>query len=134
MEIAIIIGVVVLIVIFFMYTSKSGAKLLAEREAKIAASGKGRAKIIGSGPVGISGTGNGGRYQAYKFTLEVNDGYQSPYRTAVIWEVYTMGAPKVQEGMEIKVRIDAADKNIVYPSVEGVSYSWMGMMMERKNR
>lgn len=33
MELALILGVVVLIILFFIFSSKSGAKLLAEREA-----------------------------------------------------------------------------------------------------
>jgi hypothetical protein len=58
----------------------------------------------------------------------VNDGYQSPYKTEVIWEVYPMGTPKVQTGMEIDVRIDSEDKMIVYPTADGVAFSWNGLM------
>jgi hypothetical protein len=130
-ELIIIFGVVAVIVLFFIFTSKSGAKMLKEREEKMGRASKGKAKILGSVPVGMSGTGHGGRYQAYKFTLEVGDAYMEPYKTKVIWEVYPMGAPKVQDGMEINVKIDADDKNIVYPSADGVSYSWNAMMMNK---
>lgn len=129
MEIAIILGVVALIVGFFMYASKSGAKMLKEREERFSRASRGRAKILSGSPAGISGTGSGGRYQGYKFKLEVSDGYQSPYQADVIWEVYPMGTPKVQTGMELDVRIDAEDKMIVYPVADGVAFSWNGLMM-----
>lgn len=40
-----------------------------------------------------------------------------------------MGVPKVQEGMEVDVKIDADDPNIVYPLIQSVQYSWNGAMM-----
>jgi hypothetical protein len=127
-EVIIAVSVVALIVGFFLYASKSGAKLLKEREERMSRSSRGRAKILSGSPAGISGTGSGGRYQGYNFKLEVNDGYQSPYKTEVIWEVYPMGTPKVQTGMEIDVRIDSEDKMIVYPTADGVAFSWNGLM------
>jgi hypothetical protein len=39
-----------------------------------------------------------------------------------------MGAPKVQQGMEISVKIDAEDNDIIYPIADGVSFSWNGLM------
>ncbi len=128
-EVIIIVGVFAAIVLFFIFTSKSGAKMLKEREERFARSIKGRAKILSGSPAGIGGTGSGGRYQGYNFKLEVSDGYQSPYQADVIWEVYPMGAPKVQTGMEIDVRIDAEDKMIVYPVADGIAFSWNGLMM-----
>ncbi len=128
-EVIIIIGVVVIIFGFFMFASKSGAKMLKEREDRMARSTRGRAKILSGSPAGISGTGSGGRYQGYNFNLEVSDGYQSPYQADVIWEVYPMGAPKVQTGMELDVRIDAEDQMIVYPVADGIAFSWNGLMM-----
>ena len=46
MEIIIPIAVVVVIVAFFIYASKGGAKLLAEREARMAKAEKGKAVVI----------------------------------------------------------------------------------------
>ena len=80
MEIIIPIAVVVVIVIFFIYASKGGAKLLAEREARMAKAEKGKAVVIGSHTASIRGTGNGGHYQGYGFTLEVSNAYKEPYR------------------------------------------------------
>ena len=132
MEIIIPIAVILGIIFFFMYASKSGAKLLKEREEKINRAESGKAKILGYSVQGLRGTGNAGRYQAVKFTLEVWNAYKSPYKTATVWEVYDMGAPLVQEGMEINVKIDADDPMIVYPSVNSVSYSWMGSQLFNK--
>jgi hypothetical protein len=132
-EVIIIISVFAAIIIFFMFASKSGAKLIKEREEKLSRAGKGKAKILGSIPMGLRGTGSGGQYQAYKFTLEAGNGFQIPYKTEVVWEVYPMGAPKVQDGMEVDVKIDADDPNIVYPVISNIEYSWTGAMMG-KNR
>lgn len=133
-EVLIIAGVFVLIIGFFMYASKSGAKLIAAREARMAKAENGNAKILGTTPVGLSGTGHGGRYQAYKFTLEVSSEYKSAYKTECVWEVYPIGAPKVQDGMEVKVKIDAEDPDYVYPLAEGTAFSWNWTMMHKKKK
>ncbi len=134
MEILIPIIVVAVIVVFFIYASKGGAKLLAEREAKLAKAEKGKAVIIGSHAAGIRGTGNGGHYQGYEFTLDVSNAYKAPYRAKCVWEVYPMGAPKVQNGMEVNVKIDAEDDQLVYPMEDGLAFSWNFQMMNRKKK
>jgi len=74
-------------------------------------------------------TGAGGEYQALEFTLQVSNQYQAAYTAKSSWEVYPMGAPKVQQGMEIDVKIDAEDNSIIYPIADGISFSWRGLMM-----
>ena len=106
-----------------------GAKLLKERENRLNRAERGRAKILGYNTMGLSGTGSYGRYQAYKFDLEVWSEYKAPYKTSSCWNVYDMGVPKVQEGNEIDVKIDADDPNIVYPMEQSVEFSWTGAMM-----
>jgi hypothetical protein len=127
-ELIIIVGIVVIIVGFYFWGVKGGEKMKAERTRRLASAENGTAKIISSEPAGLSGTGKGGQYQAYEFTLEVSNPYKSPYITRSIWEVYPMGAPKVQQGMEISVKIDAEDNDIIYPIADGVSFSWNGLM------
>ena len=122
------------IIIFFVINSKSRTKALKEREERHARASKGRAKIISSTPAGLSGTGSGGNYQAYNFILEVSDGFLSPYNTEVIWEVYPIGAPKAQKGMELDVKIDSEDKTIIYPDAEGIAFSWNGLMLQMAKR
>lgn len=133
-EVLIILGVVAAIVIFFMYASKSGAKMLAEREAKIARAEKAKAIVIGSHAAGIRGTGSGGQYQGYEMTLEVSNSYKEPYRAVCVWEVYPMGAPKVQNGMEVNVKIDAEDDQIIYPMDQGLALSWNYLMMHKRKK
>lgn len=131
MEVVIAIVVVFIgIVIFFVINSKSRNKALKEREERLARASRGRAKIISSSPAGLSGTGLGGNYQAFKLSIEVSDGFQAPYRTEVIWEVYPMGTSKVQNGMELDVKIDRQDKTIVYPDADGLAISWNGLMIQ----
>ncbi|MBZ0203947.1 MAG: hypothetical protein K8I03_13090 [Ignavibacteria bacterium] len=132
MELIIILGVVASVVLFFMYASKSGAKMLAEREARKNKAEKAKAKIIGSHSVGLRGTGSGGHYQAYEFTLEVSNQYKAAYRAKCTWEVYPMGAPKAQEGMEVNVKIDTEDDQIIYPMDNGLEFSWTWQVMNKK--
>ena len=134
MQVLIPIAVLLAIVIFFMWASNSGGKLMKEREEKLKRAEKGRAKILGFGTVGLRETGDGGHYQAYNFTLEVSSEYKSSYKTETVWEVFPMGVPKVQEGMEVDVKIDADDPMIVYPSINGVSFPWLGAQMHGKNK
>lgn len=129
LEIIIIVGIVGIIVGFYFWGVKGGAKIKAERSERLAKAENGTAKIVSSKPAGLSGTGPGGQYQAYKFTLEVSNPYKSAYTTKSVWEVYPMGAPKVQQGMELNVKIDAEDKDIIYPVADGLSFSWNGLMM-----
>ena len=131
-EVLIIVGVFAAIIGFFMYASKSGAKMLAERDARIAKGEKGKAIIIGSHAAGIRGTGNGGYYQGYEFTLEVSNAFKEPYRAKCVWEVYPMGAPKVQQGMQVNVKIDAEDDQMIFPMDQGLAFSWNFQMMNKK--
>lgn len=132
MDILIPIAVVLVIIAFFMYASKSGAKLLKEREERITKAEKAKAVVIGSHTAGIRGTGSGGHYQGYEMTLEVSNAFKAPYRAKCVWEVYPMGAPKVQNGMEVNVKIDTEDDQIIYPMEQGLAISWNYMMMHKK--
>jgi hypothetical protein len=132
MDIIIPIAVVLAIISFFVYASKSGAKLVKERLERINRAEKGKAKILAISTGGVRGTGTHGRYQSYSFSLEVWNEYKSPYKAETVWEVYDMGVPKVQEGMEVNVKIDAEDVSVIYPSVQFVEYSWLGSMIKDK--
>ena len=123
------IAVVLAVVAFFIYASKSGAKMLKEQAERIAKAERGKAKILGFSMIGLSGTGSSGRYQAYRFSLEVSNAFKTPYKARSAWNVYPMGAPRVQVGMEVNVKIDVDDPNIIYPSVQDVEFSFMGMKL-----
>ena len=132
--IEIIIPIVVIffvLFLFFAFASKAGGKMIKERQERVSRSEFGKAKIIGYSPEGLRGTGSGGHFQAYNFTLEVSSEYKSPYKTTAVWEAYPMAVPVLQEGKEVKVRIDADDRNIIYPNMPSVEYSWNGAMIEK---
>ena len=133
-ETIIIIAVILAVIFFFAYASKSGGKMMQEREDKINKAGAGRAKVLSFQMVGLRGTGKYGEYQANRFTLEVSSQYKAPYQTSCTWNVYTMGAPKVQEGCELDVKIDIDDPNVVYPMANGVEYSWNGAILDKVHR
>lgn len=126
-----LIAIVLALILFFVYASRSGAKLMKQREDRLGRAEKGSAKILGFSAVGLRGTGSGGEYQAYKFTLEVSNAYKAAYKTSSVWAVFPMGAPSVQVDKEVDVKIDTDDNNIIYPLVNGVEFSWTGEMMDR---
>ena len=119
---------VLLLIIFFV--SKAGGKLIKERQEKMSRAESGKAKILSYSTVGLRGTGKGGQFQAYRFTLEVSNNFKSPYHTTTVWEVYPMAVPSLQEGKEVNVKIDADDPNVIYPDMLSVEYSWNGMIIE----
>ncbi|MGB4774707.1 MAG: hypothetical protein WBP45_06030 [Daejeonella sp.] len=108
--------------------------MLFKRQEALARAKKGRAKILELTLLPLRGTGIHGYYQAYTFTLEVNNGSDTPYKTQSTWEVYPIGTPNAQQNLEIDVKIDADDPNTIYPLVTGVEYSWNAVMMYGKKK
>jgi len=45
-----------------------------------------------------------------------------------------MGAPKAQQGMEVNVKIDTEDDQMIYPMDDGLAFSWNSQMMHKKNK
>jgi len=119
------------VILLIVYLTKSGGKLIAERQERISRSEKGKAKILGFSTIGFAGTANAGGFQAYKFTLEVSSAYKAPYNAETVWNVFPMGIPKVQVGNEVDVKIDVDDPSIIYPDIQAVEYSWSAAEFER---
>ena len=134
MEIAIILSVAATIILFFIYVSKSGEKMIALRQERISRAQNGKAKILSFSSFGTGGNGQQGRFQVYSFRIVVSNGYSSPYETTAAWAVYNMGSPNVQKDMTVDVKIDADDPMTVYPLVPGVEYSWTGSMILKKRK
>ncbi len=130
MDIFIPIGIVLAVVIFFVWATKSGGKLIKEREEKISRAEAGKAKILGYKTVGFMGRGAQGQFHANRFDLEVSNAYKSPYKAVAMWNVYEMAIPTVQIGKEVDVKIDADDPQIIYPNLQGVEYSWSAAIIE----
>jgi hypothetical protein len=134
MEFVILAVVVLGVAGILVWLTKSGGKLINERNKKLKKAEAGKAKVLAFKSVGFRGTGEQGEFQAYTFSLEVSSAYKAPYNTDTVWNVYPMGAPKVQVGAEVNVKIDADDPDIVYPDVDAVEYSWSAAIMLRAHR
>jgi len=63
------IAIVIALIIFFIYTTKSGGKMLKERQEKINRAEDAKAKIISYSTGNVRGTGTHGQYQSYTFHL-----------------------------------------------------------------
>lgn len=119
-------------VVFITVAVRGGTKMMNERTAKLANSFPAEARII-SYEDRPGGRDNKGRYSSILFEIEViSDGKKPAYRTAVCWKVYPMGAPGVQPGNYVAVRVDAKDPHIVYPDLPSVEYDWMRTKIEEK--
>jgi len=44
------------------------------------------------------------------------------------------GEPKVQEGLEVNVKIDADDPSVIYPNIQFIEYSWLGAIINKSNK
>ena len=130
MDIFIPIGIVLAVVIFFVWALKSGGKLIKEREEKISRAQAGKAKILGYKILGFMGRGAQGQFHANKFDLEVSSAFKAAYKTETVWNVYEMAIPTVQIGKEVDVKIDTDDPQVVYPNLQGVEYSWSAAIIE----
>ena len=54
------------------------------------------------------------------FTFEINDGFSSPYTASAGWFVDTLHLNKIQEGMELDVKVDKDDPKKIYPQTHGL--------------
>lgn len=132
MDIAITIFVILIIFVFLRYAAKSGQKMIDKQNEKLENAEPGEAKIISSEKFYLSGRHKGETYQCLKFKLEVSNRYKSPYITESIWNVQPMGAPAVQDGKTVSIKIDRENPNIIYPSIPNVEYSWHGARLNDK--
>ncbi len=78
-----------------------------------------KAKII-SASQGLQG---GDIKKMIFFTFEINDGFTAPYTASAGWFVDTLRLSRVQEGMEIDVKVDSADPMKIYPAVGWAVYT-----------
>lgn len=57
------------------------------------------------------------------FTFEINDGFTAPYTASAGWFVDTLHYNKIQEGMEIDVKVDSIDPMKIYPAASWAVYT-----------
>ena len=60
-----------------------------------------------------------------RLRLAVSTSDRPTYQVTTNWEVETGSIPKVQEGKEVPVKIDAQDTRIIYPRMGWARYSWL---------
>lgn len=119
-------------VIFITVAIRGGTKMMNERAAQLAKSVPAEARIV-SYVDRPGGRDNKGRYSSVVFELEVIPPDKKPlYRATACWKVYPMGAPGVQPGNYVAVRVDAKDPQIIYPDLPSVEYDWMRTKIEKK--
>jgi hypothetical protein len=90
-----------------------------ESRQRQAASKPAKAKII-SVSQGIQG-GNIKKMIFFKF--EINDGFRQPYTASAGWFVDTLHLNKIQEGMELDVKVDSDDPHKIYPANSWAVYT-----------
>jgi hypothetical protein len=64
------------------------------------------------------------RAAAMRFVLDVQPPSEAPYQTSVLWLVEPAAAGRLYAGEKVHVKIDADDRNVVYPAVSFVNYAW----------
>lgn len=110
---------------FLYYASKSGKRMLEIQNKKIKAAAVGKARVISQTPVGKRGTNDFGQYQCVKLKLEVLNDKTEPYQVFTYWNAGMLAGPYIEVGKEVKVKIDAEDREIIYPlSIPSVEYSF----------
>lgn len=58
-----------------------------------------------------------------ELVLDVQPPFGANYQTKVYWDIDYLAANQAQPGQKIAVKIDAQDKNVIYPAVPWAVYS-----------
>lgn len=104
---------VILIIIYFIWRGlNKGKKFADELNLKITAARPATAMVV-SASQGLTG---GDINRIIHLKLQVNDGFTPPYITNTTWFINTLHFDKIREGNAIMVKVDAQNKNIIYPS------------------
>ncbi len=110
---------------FLVYASKSGKRMIEIQNKKIKAATTGKARVISQTPIGKRGTNDFGQYQCVKLKLEVWSNKTEPYQVFTYWNAGTLAGPYIEVGKEINIKIDAGDREIIYPlNIPSVEYSF----------
>ena len=117
---------------FLYYASKSGKKMIKLQKDRLKRAVNAKAIVISQTPLGNRGTNDFGQYQCVKLKLEVWNDTIKAYQVFTYWNTGTLASPYIEIGKEIKVKIDADNPNIIFPSnIPSVEYSFSS---EKKNR
>ena len=112
-----------IVIIIILLSIKKGFKkqvqFSKELNKRISASRPATAVII-SANQGMTG---GDIHRIIHLNLQISDGYGPAYNAGVTWFVNTLHFDKIREGNSIKVKVDAENKNTIYPSESWAKYS-----------
>jgi hypothetical protein len=110
---------------FLYWASKSGKRMLSMQNERLKRALHGKARIISQTPFGNRGTNDFGQYQCVRIKLEVWNDTLKPYQVFTYWNAGTLAAPYIEVGKEVKVKIDADNHEVIFPSgIPSVEYSF----------
>ena len=111
--------IIAIIFLFLNRSFKKQKKWADENKRRQSEAKPAKAKII-SVSQGVQG---GEIKKMIFFTFEINDGFSSPYTASAGWFVDTLHLNKIQEGMELDVKVDKDDPKKIYPSNSWAVYT-----------
>ncbi len=112
--------VVVILVVWWMKRDFSNLSKWAKQNKIDQAGAKpAKAKIV-SASQGLQG---GDISKMIFLTFEVKNGYNEPYTASAGWFVDVLHLSKIQEGMEIDVRVDRNNPKKIYPAAGWATYT-----------
>ncbi|MBK8552348.1 MAG: hypothetical protein IPL53_15280 [Ignavibacteria bacterium] len=105
--------VVIVVIIYSMRRGfKKQSKYADELNSKISLARPATAMVLSASQGIISGDIN----RIIHLKLQVSDGFGPPYITNATWFVNTLHFDKIRVGNAIMVKVDAKNKNIIYPA------------------
>jgi len=111
---------VIIVILFFMRRGlRKNIKYSEDLNRKISAARPSTAVVL-SASQGIT---SGDIHRIIHLKLKINDGFGLPYETKTTWFINTLHFDKIREGNAIMVKVDAENKNIIYPAETWGKYS-----------
>lgn len=116
-------GTPIIIIVFIFFFIKrgfrKGSRFAEELRRRIAAARPATAIVI----TAQSGMVGGSINRIIHLTLEVHDDLGSPYTTRATWFVDSLHFDLINGGNTINVRVDAQNKNVIYPAETWAKYT-----------
>lgn len=107
-------------IVYFVFRGlKKGRKFAEELQIRINAARPATAEVLNASQ-GITG---GDINRIIHLKLNVTDGFSQPYIANATWFVNTLHFDKIRVGNAIMVKVDAKNKNIIYPAESWAKYT-----------
>ena len=112
--------IVIAVIFYFMRRGfKKQSKFAEELRLKISLARPATAMVVSASQGMVGGDIN----RIIHLKLQVNDGFGPPYLSNTTWFVNTLHFDKIREGNAIMIKVDAQNKNIIYPAESWGRYS-----------